>query len=259
MKAYTLILFLISCFCFCQNKISCELLNKETLIADKFISKDNFNSTYIIKDNSLIKITALDTLRYSNFQLGNNLEVNTFNPLKINLFYSNFNTVIILDNRLAEIAKVDFNTIPEYKNISHITTGFDNTIWVFNQDFQQLELFDFKTLKTRYKTIPVSSKVLSLTSNYNYCWLLTQNYLYCYNYFGSLVYKLPNNGFINLQATKENLIIEDQNGLSYYNSKDKQKIEIEQPNMLINQFFVTNQILYIYTLKTLYKYQLKTD
>ena len=93
MKAYTLILFFISCFCYCQNKISCELLNKETLIADKFISKDNFNSTYIIKDNSLIKITALDTLRYSNFQLGNNLEVNTFNPLKINLFYSNFNVL----------------------------------------------------------------------------------------------------------------------------------------------------------------------
>ena len=82
-------------------------------------------------------------------QLGNITSANAFNPLKINLFYKNFNTVIILDNRLAEIFKIDFNTVQPYKNVSHISTGYDNTLWIFNPDLQQLELFDYKTNQIR--------------------------------------------------------------------------------------------------------------
>ena len=48
------------------------------------------------------------TLNYSNVQLGVPTTVNVFNPLKINIFYQDFNTATILDNRLAEIFKVDF-------------------------------------------------------------------------------------------------------------------------------------------------------
>ena len=259
MKRLLTLLILVTFSCFSQEEITVALLQKDSLNADTFVAKDNFDATYFTKNNALKKATVKDTINYSNFQLGQMTSVNAFNPLKINVFYSDFNTIIILDNRLAEVAKIDFNTTENYKNISHITTGFDNTIWVFNQDYQYLELYDYQTKKTRYKTIPVSSKVLDVTSNYNYCWLLTEKHLYCYNYFGSVVYKLPNNGFTKLQATKEDLIITSENGLIYYDSKNKKQKAIVLPKMLINQFFVTNQILYIYTLKTLYKYQLKTN
>ena len=57
-------------------------------------------------------------LKYSNLQLGPITSANSFNPLKINVFYKAFNTVIILDNRLAEIYKIDFNQTKPYKNIS---------------------------------------------------------------------------------------------------------------------------------------------
>ena len=259
MKQLLILFTFFSISCFSQEEISTELIETKTLNADKLVSIDNFEATYFIKNNAIKKATVNDTLNYSNFQLGQISSANAFNPLKINLFYSDFNTVIILDNRLAEVAKIDFNSTENYKNITHVTTGFDNTIWIYNQDFQYLELYDYQTKKTRYKTIPVSSKVLDLTSNYNYCWLLTENFLYCYNYFGSVVYKLPNSGFTNLQATKENLIIKGKDGLIYYSSKDQTQKAIKTSNMLINQFFVTNQILYIYTLKTLSKFQLKTD
>ena len=259
MKQLLILLAFVSSSCFAQEEITTTLIEKKSLKADWLVGIDNFEATYFIKNNTLKKATSKDTINYSNFQLGQITSANAFNSLKINLFYADFNTVIILDNRLAEVAKIDFNSAENYKNITHVTTGFDNTIWVYNQDFQYLELFDFQTKKTRYKTIPVSSKVLDLTSNYNYCWLLTDNFLYCYNYFGSLVYKIPNTGFTKLQATKENLIIKTNDGLIYYNSKDQTQKEIKTSNMLIKQFFVTNQILYIYTLNFLSKFQLKTD
>ncbi|RAJ15158.1 hypothetical protein [Olleya aquimaris] len=259
MKSIVYILYFLSFTLVAQVEITPVLQQQDSLNADVFVAKNNFENTYYLKNNALIKIKDKETFSYSNIQLGQITSVNTFNPLKINVFYANLNTVIILDNRLAEITKLDFNTSQPYKNISHITTGFDSTLWLFNQDFQYLELYDYKTQTTRYKTIPVASKVLDLTSNYNYCWLLTENFLYCYNYFGSVVYKLPNLGYSSIKAANENLVIKKDKSLIFYNSKTKQFLPINLPNMLISQFFVTNQILYIYTRKMLYQYQLKTD
>lgn len=252
--------FFISCLTLsAQDKISANYIAVDSLNADVFISKNNFENLYYVQNNVLFKKSDKHTINYSNIQLGNITSVHTFNPLKINVLYGDLNTVIILDNRLAEVSKLDFNTLQPYKNISHITTGFDNTIWLFNQDFQYLELYDYQTKTTRYKTIPISSKVLDLTSNYNYCWLLTENNLYCYNYFGSLVYKFKNDSYTNIKAYNENLILEKENILNFYNHETKTISAIDIPNMLISQFFVTNQILYIYTRKLLYQYQLKTD
>jgi len=259
MKVILLLFCILSFPLYAQEAISTTLIQKDSLDADQFISKNNFESLYYIKDNTLIKSQDGNTINYSNFQLGNITTAHTFNPLKINLFYADLNTVIILDNRLAEVSKIDFNALQDYKNVSHVTTGFDNTVWLFNQDFQYLELYDYKSQTTRYKTIPVTSKVLDITSNYNYCWLLTENNLYCYNYFGSVVYKIKNDGYLNIKASNENLIIQNQNGLIFYNHKTKVLTPIKLPNMLISQFFVTNQILYIYNRKLLFQYQLKTD
>ncbi|WP_397364828.1 hypothetical protein [Olleya sp. R77988] len=259
MKSITLLIFLLSFSLLAQDEITTTLQKQDSLKADVFVSKNNFESLYFIKDNTIIKKEKDQSYNYSNIQLGNITTVNTFNPLKINVFYADLNTIIILDNRLAEISKLDFNTSQPYKNISHVTTGFDNTLWLFNQDNQYLELYDYKTKKTRYKTIPVASKVLDLTSNYNFCWLLTEHYLYCYNYFGSVVYKVKNDGFLKIKASNENVIIQTENTLIFYNSKSKKLLPIILPNMLISQFSVTNQILYIYNRKLLYQYQLKTD
>ncbi|WP_339876855.1 hypothetical protein [Olleya marilimosa] len=259
MKPLIILFFLTTVSLSAQNKILVDLTDKDSLNVDVFISKNNFENLYYIKDNVLFKKSDKQTINYSNIQLGKITSVHTFNPLKINVLYSDLNTVVILDNRLAEVSKLDFNQQQPYKNISHITTGFDNTIWLFNQDFQYLELYDYQNKTSRYKTIPVSSKVLDLTSNYNYCWLLTENNLYCYNYFGSLVYKFKNEGYTNIKAYNENLILQKANDLLFYNNKTKTISAINIPNMLISQFFVTNQILYIYTRKLLYQYQLKTD
>lgn len=259
MKYILITIYFLSVSLLAQQPITTQLIQKDSINADLFIAKNNFDNLYIIKDNILIKKSKNNTYNYSSIQLGNITSVHTFNPLKINAFYADLNTVVILDNRLTEIFKIDFNALDIYKNISHITTGFDNTLWLFNQDFQYLELYDYKTQTTRYKTIPITSKVLDLTSSYNYCWLLTQNYLYCYNYFGSLVYKIKNDNYLSVKANNEDLVIKKENGLIYYNHKTKSLSSIVLPNMLISQFSVTNQILYIYSRKTLYQYQFKID
>lgn len=257
---YTIYLFLLlSSSIFSQEPIETSYVKKTELKAEKLVSIDNFGTTYFIINDVFYKKDDTKTITYNNLQLSNLETANTFNTLKINLFYKDFNTVIILDNRLAEIFKIDFNTIQDYKNITHISTGFDNTIWVFNQETQQLELFDYKTKTTRVKTLPVESEVLDLKSNYNSCWLLTENYLYLYNYFGSLLRKIKNDGYIEISESNENIILKKEQNLFYLKKNAETPISILIPNLLINQFFVTNETLYIYDNELLHQYQIKTN
>ena len=237
------------------------ILNDSTLLkADKIFGVDTFGTMYYTtEDNTFYKKTKDTTITYTNFQLSEITSANVFNPLKINLFYQDFNTVIILDNRLAEVFKVDFNTVQPYKNVSFVSTGFDNTLWIFNQDLQQLELYDYKANKIRLKTVPVQSEILDLKSDYNNCYMLTENYLYIYSYFGSLISKYKNEGYDSLAFSKAHLILKGSNKL-YILSKKSTKIKpITHPNLLISQFLVTNETLYIYDDEILRQYQLKLE
>lgn len=242
-----------------QEFIETSFVEKIAFDADTIISSNNFDTTFYISDNILFKknkdVKGLD-IGYYNFQLGNITSVNTFNPLKITVFYRDFNTAVILDNRLAEMFKIDFNLVQPYRNIVFTSTGFDNTLWAFNQDTQLLELYDYKTNSTRAKTLPIEGNVLDLKSNYNNCWLLTTNFLYVYNYFGSLLGKMKNNGFTEIAENNENLILKKGNQLFYIKDKIGNPIPIKLPNLLIKQFFVTNETLYIYDGDNLHQFKL---
>ncbi|RED50389.1 hypothetical protein [Seonamhaeicola aphaedonensis] len=259
MKQILILLFLFKFSTYAQNSVDISHVKTTTFKADNIVSIDDFGTVYYILNNVFYKKTRTQTISYNNLQLGDVAAVNAFNPLKINLFYKDFNTTIILDNRLAEIFKIDFNTIQPYKNITHISSGFDNTFWVFNQDSQQLELYNYKNNTTQARTVPIQSKVLDLKSNYNSVWLLSEKYLYEYNYFGNLLRKTKNNGYTQLSEDHGILILIKDNNLYFLKKDWSETIPINLPNLLINQFFVTNETLYIYQNQKLQQFQLKIN
>jgi len=258
MLRYNFLLLILTCASYAQSSVEAKLIDTTNIEADRIVGIDKFETIYFLKGAGLFKKpkdAALIT--YGNIQLGAPTTVNTFNPLKINLFYQDFNTVIGLDNRMTEIFKIDFNTTNPYLNISHLSTGADNTVWIFNVDLQQLQIYDYKTNKIRSTAVPVQSNVLDLKSDFNYAWLLTENYLYQYTYFGSLISKIENNGFNSIAVNNENLIIQTESGLLYKPKDSEALIPVEIDQMLINQFLLNGESLYIYQLDSLRKYQLK--
>lgn len=239
-----------------QGSLKAELIRSSPLKSEQLVSIDSYGSIYYIDNDVFYKKTETQELNYSNFQLNNISYVNTFNPLKIALFYAQFNTAIILDNRLSEIFRIDFNLIQPYRNVSLITVGYDNTLWIYNSDLNQLELFDYKTGKSRFTTIPVTSKALDLTSNYNFSWFLTEKFLFKYNYFGSLISKIPIEGFSKIKLFAENIILQKENSLYLLKENASNPIEIKTPNLLIKQFFVTNETLYLYDSQKVHEFKL---
>lgn len=256
MKYLKYIFILISFTLFGQQSISAKLISKQKLNDSTLIRIDKFNTHYQVNSTTFFSKGNKGNFEYTNLQLGNITSANTFNPLKINLFYKDFNTVIILDNRLSEIKKIDFNLLTPLRIVLKVTSAHDNSIWIFNDNTQQLELFDFITNKTRHTTLPIKGNILDLKSNYNYCWLLTDTFIYTYNYFGSLVSKLPNNGFEELAETNGNLVLKSNNSLFFLPKEGNEITELNLPKLLINRFFVTNETLYIYDGEMLHQYQL---
>ncbi|GAA3596290.1 hypothetical protein Q4Q39_08090 [Flavivirga amylovorans] len=259
MKYVIYLFLLLPCSISAQKTIETSFIKKTDFKASQIVTIDNFGTKYFISNNVFNKKGIDRTITYNNLQLGNITTANAFNPLKINLFYKDFNSVIILDNRLAEIFKIDFNTLPDYKNVSHVSTGHDNTIWIFNENNQKLELFDYRSLTTRAQTVPIQSIVLDLKSNYNFCYLLTKNYLYTYNYFGSLIKRIKNNGHTQLSESNGDIFLKKENALVYLKKGTETIIPILIPNLLINAFFVTNETLYIYANEILHEYKIKID
>jgi len=142
------------------------------------------------------------------------------------------------------------------RTLSHISNGNDTTFWLFDSNTLQLELFDYNLSKTRVKTGPFQNEILGLDSDYNYCWVLTENELHCYNYMGSLISKLPHAGFTDLKLWNGILFLLKENTI-YYKLKDSDSFLIlNLPKILVKQFFVTNQTLYIYDEEFLHHYQL---
>ena len=252
-------IFFLSFSMLSQESISTNLIAKTKLDIDALVQINNFGALYYIKDNTFSIQNKNNTLNYSNVQLGQISSANAFNSLKTNVFYKDFSTIVVLDNRFTEIIKTNFNNLQPFRDITHVSTGSDNTIWVFNQNTQQLEVFDYITNKTRARTLPIDSNVIALYSNYNFCWVVTASFMYCYNYFGSLISKTANNGFSALKENNGNLYLLKQNKL-FLKAKNSSEIQtIKLPQLLIKQFFVTNETVYIYDGKFLYHYQLITN
>ncbi len=234
-----------------------NLLTTKTLAADQFIGIDKFENTYYIKNNTLFKITENnDETAFQDVLLGDISKVDIINPNKILLFYQMANVVIILDNRLTEIDRQDFNSLSPFKNVSHAGLSKDQNLWIYNIDLNQLELFDYRYDRTLAQSVPVESDILQMKNNFNICFLQTPEGLLLYNIYGSQIKKIQVKGIIAFDVFKNNLIIHSAEGLSLYDQnfdlKSLIKIDFEDYDTL----FYKDENLYLYNGKSLSQYKI---
>ena len=251
---YILILF--NCWLFGQTTLSANLVESVPHKWDRFAGVDQFESLYFLKSKALFKENSETLQSYSDLNKGAISTVSTFNPLKLALLFRDFNSVTLLDNRLAELASIDFNALSPLRTLTHISYGNDTTFWVFDSNTLQLELFDYTISTSRVKTAPLKSEILALDSDYNYCWVLLKDELQCYNYMGSLITKLPNQGFTDLKLWNGILFLKKENAIYYKPKESAVFLTLGLSKILVKQFFVINQTLYIYDEEFLHHYQL---
>ena len=250
---------------FCQFGIAQSLapVSKVPLAADRFIGLDNYKNTYFIKDRVLHKKGPDGNFRFNDLQLGRLTSVDIINPLKVVAFFQDTNTVILLDNKLNEIQRINFNNLPQFLNVSTASNAGSNSLWLFNVDTQQLELYNYGSNLQTVVSQPFPGKLISQASNFNYCFTLTEKNLRAFNIYGSILNETASEGYEKIVQQNENLVALKENSLYYIPDFAKRNdaishetVKLSLPEIKIKDLQLTNDFLYIYDGKNLLTFTL---
>ncbi|MBF4514870.1 hypothetical protein IRZ71_00850 [Flavobacterium sp. ANB] len=249
---------------FSQNqKISATSLSHFKLDADDFLGYDSFGYSYQIKNNVFSKTKGNEVFEYKSISLGNITKVDLQNPLKIVLYYDDFNTVLLLDNQLNKITEINFsqNAIPIVVNAIGMST--QNQLWVYNALNQQIGLFDY--LKNEYKTVstPLTETIKYYQTDFNtFYWIDKKNNWFSCNIFGKTTSLGKVSDFDTIEIINAHQYIFSKGNLLYFkditdtNSSTISEIEILEKTF--DKFCYKDQILSIFTAKGITNYKIVT-
>ena len=163
------LLLLILCFWnalgFSQNTIPTEKLELNSWEIDNYFGFDNQKNQYGIKNNVVIKRSTTD-FEYKNIGLGKITRIDFQNPLQIVVFYKDFNTVVLLDNQLNEIKRIDFNLKPELVQLEAVGLSAQNQLWIYDGITNKIGLYNITNDHLKWISTPLKSGLK------NYCWKL---------------------------------------------------------------------------------------
>lgn len=246
-----------------NQKVKTSLISNFTVDIDDFLGYDSFGFSYHIKNNVFRKTKEKEVFEYKSVSLGNITKVDILNPLKIVLFYEDFNTVVLLDNQLNKMTEINFSQNSTPIVASAIGMSTQNQLWIFNTLNQQIGLFDY--LKNEYKTVstPLTEAIKYYRTDFNtFFWIDKKNNWFSCDIFGktTALGKIPD--FDKIEILNDHQYIFSKANLLYFkdissvNSDTVSEIEILQKSF--DKFCYKDQILSIFTAKEITNYKIVT-
>jgi len=232
-----------------SQKIVVTRLDSVAFTADVFLGYDKFGWKYSIANNTFNKEKDKLNLQYKNLALGKIAKVDLQNPLKIMLFYENFNTIVLLDNQLNETQKISFSENPIPIVVTAAGMAAQNRLWIFNSLSQQIGLFDYA--KNEYKpiTVPFTGKLKYYDSDFNYFqWIDDKQFFFACDVYGKVadLGNLP--AFDRLRFVDSNWILYSKGQILFaFDRKNNQSTAIPILEKSFKSFTVSDQILSIFT------------
>ncbi|MBX9886431.1 MAG: hypothetical protein K2Y30_00680 [Flavobacteriaceae bacterium] len=258
-KLILLLSVFISLGAFAQDKAAIvSKINSIVVHSANAIGQDQFGFSYYLSNNVFHKMKDDKVLEYKNVSLGNITNVDIKNPLKILLYYENFNTAILLDNQLNEVQKINFSENNPALLISAIGMSTQNRLWLYNYLNQQIGLFDY--LKNEYRSVSTSlpGKIMAYQANYNsFEWIDENNNWYSCDLFGKITTKGKVPYFDEVVITDNDQIIYLKEQLLYHFDRIKSKITpIKISEKSFRNFDYKDQILSIFTSEGIINYKI---
>lgn len=256
-----LFILIINFLCFSlqsQEVIPAVKQSDTQLTCDIFLGFDNQKSIYSLKNNILTKNSNGITYQYNNLSLGKITNVDFQNPLQIVIFYKNFNTVVLLDNQLNEIKKIDFNLQSTPVTIEAVALSSQNQIWIYDSISSKIGLYNVNTDTFKWISTTLENPISYYESDYtHFYWTDINLNLYRISIYGTIekLGNLPK--FDAIQFTKNgNSIYKTDDKLYYYNLTSKSSSKIAIDEKIISKFFFRDGILSIFTQNEITNYKI---
>ncbi len=241
-----------------QQNLKVAVISIQKIDADVFVGFDGMGTVYYLKNNVFYSKNKKELWQYKNVSLGKPTKIDIQNPLKIMLFYENFNTVILLDNQLNETQKINFseNDVPIVASAAG--NASQNRLWIYNSLTQQIGLFDF--LKNTFQSItpPIQGNLKQYQSDFTtFQWIDSELNWYSCDVFGKITSlgKVPD--FNQIQIVDSNDLIFTKDGSLLLQDLKKNSIyTIENVEKSFTNFFYKDQILSIFTNQEITNYKI---
>ncbi len=114
-----------------------------------YFSVDNIGNIYTVKEDELVKFLPSGKFfaRYSNLKLGTITSIDVTNPLKILLYYRDFQQIVFLDNQLSVNSENVSLEKMTYEQTDLVCAGANNSFWIYDKQNNELIRFNENSKK----------------------------------------------------------------------------------------------------------------
>lgn len=245
--------------CFDANAQLKQVAKIDTIA--KAIYADNLDNVYLLSGrDELLKYDAKGVLRwrYSNNRFGKLYSVDVSDPLRVVLFYADFQQIVVLNNNLNEITSYSFA-----KNgnllVSAVASGNNNSLWIFDrasnvlvklssnftEDIRSANLFQLFDEVVDAKKLAASDQYVFLQRR--------NNGILQFDRFGGYVRELPIDSLTDFNITSNVIAyVKDHTLVKYHPvsfEQSKQQLPVSGP---IRQVAVGNKLIAVLTEKAVF-------
>lgn len=224
-------------------------LSTQSCVAQTFYGRDSYGAIYSGENQTFTKQLDKQIWEYKNPALGTISNVILTNPLKIVLFYEQFNTVILVDNQLNELEKISLSELSTPIMASAIGLAEGNRLWIYNSLTNQLGLLNLKNKEYKVVSTPFTESMAYYQSDFNaFQWIDQAHNWYSCSIYGkiALLGSAPDFDRIQIDRTQGLVYCVNQE-LVYYSRIDERKTPLNVDKKSCLDFRFKDQILSIFT------------
>jgi hypothetical protein len=242
-------LFFLSLGTINSQKLKTQFSNSIAINADRFFGIDNLGNYYYSKENILFKKNLNNIFQYKNISLNKITSINFTNPLKVIVFYENFNTCILLDAQFNEILRKNFTNELNDAIVTQIGLASNNRLWLFNSLNNSILLYDYTLNTSQTVGQPLTSTIAFSQTNFNtFYWIDEISNLYSCDIFGKTSFMCNVPAYDKIQIIdNERILFLLSNKLYLLNNTAKSIFEIEVVENSLENFYYKDQNLAIFT------------
>jgi hypothetical protein len=233
-------------------------MGTEFIQADTYSGEDAYGFQYFIKNNVLFKKSNNTFFQYKNLSLGKITRVDLQNPLRILLFYQDFNTVVALDSQLSEIQKINLSENLPGITATAVGVASQNCYWIFDMVTLQLHLYNYIKNTTQLIGNPFGKNIKNYTSDFNrFYWIDEDNKYYTSDIFGKkeLLGTIPQYEQVFIYDDKL-ILYKQEEKLYFFDLIQNKSMPVKEVENSFKSFYYKNQNLAIFTPEGITNYKI---
>lgn len=219
------------------------------------VEVDAFGNIYVINDNEIVKYNVDGVLqkKFSTKRYGKIDFVDAMNPLKVLVYYKDFQQILFLDNQLTASSNMISLESLGHEQSSLVCSSSNNSFWIYDKQNNELCRFDSE-LKSLVKTgnlkriLDVDIKPNYMQEHNNFVYLNCPNEgILVFDIYGTFYKTVPLKNLKEFNIVNGDVFYFDNHRLKQYQAQTFNTIEKQfTDTLMLNVIWQNNKIYKIY-------------